>query len=61
MYIRKTYDVYEIQGYYYLGWECVTYEDSLKDAKTQLKTYRDNEVGTIFRIIKRRVRKGGIN
>lgn len=55
MYKRKTYDVYEIHGLYG-GWECVSVESSYKDAKTNLKLYRENERGIAFKIIKKRVR-----
>ena len=55
MYKRKTIDVYEIQGYYdsQYGYEMVTTEDNFKDAKIQLKCYRDNE-SVPFRIVKKR-------
>lgn len=58
-YIRKTYDEYEIQGYYgpQYGYEAVTTEETWKDAKAQLKCYRENERGVPFRIVKKRVRK----
>ncbi len=55
-YIRKTIDEYEIQGNYGLGWECVTTEDTWKDAKAQVKCYRENESYS-FRIRKKRVPK----
>jgi len=56
MYKRTTEDEYTIQGNYEQGWEDVTYEATLKEAKAQLKTYRDNESGIPHRIIKRRVK-----
>jgi hypothetical protein len=53
---RKTEDEYEIQGYYPPnGWECVTTETTLRGAIDQLKTYRENEPGTLFRKIHKRV------
>lgn len=57
MYKRKTYDVWEIQGYYTptYGWECVTWETSRKDALTQVKLYRQEEPMYSFRIKKKRV------
>lgn len=58
MYIRKTTDEYEIQvnyGYGH-GYECVTTEETWKEAKAQLKCYRENEPGTPFRIVKKRVK-----
>ena len=58
-YIRKTVDEYEIQGYYgpQYGYEMVTVEETYKDAKAQLKCYRENEPGVSFRIVKKRVKK----
>lgn len=43
MYTRKTRDVWEVQGNYGQGWECVTVEESRKDARERLREYRDNE------------------
>lgn len=57
-YIRKTRDEYEIQGHYGYGFECVTTEETWRDAKMQIKCYRENEPGTAFRIIKKRVHIG---
>jgi hypothetical protein len=59
MYIRKTKDEFEIQGYYsdQYGWEMVTAEETWKAAKEMLKCYRDNEPGIPFRIKKVRVKK----
>lgn len=57
MYQRKTEDEYEIQGFYSYGWEVVTTETTRKEAKEQLKCYRENEAGTSFRIVKKRVKK----
>lgn len=54
MYKRKTYDVYEIHGLYGY-WECVSTESNYKDAKTNLKLYRENERGISFKIVKKRV------
>jgi hypothetical protein len=47
---------YNIQGFYAHGWETVTAEADRVAAVAQLKTYRDNEPGTAFRITI--VRKG---
>lgn len=55
MYKRKTFDVYEIHGLYG-NWECVSPEANYKDAKNNLKLYRDNERGIAFKIVKKRVR-----
>lgn len=51
-YIRKTKDVYEAQGCYsaQYGFETVTTEETYKDAKIQIKCYRENEPGVDFRI-----------
>jgi hypothetical protein len=56
-YIRKTEDEFEIQGNYGLGFEYVTTEISFKDAKQQLKTYKESEPGIQFKIEKKRVKK----
>ena len=58
-YKRKTIDVWEIQGNYYgcYGFECVSTEETIKDAKQTLKEYRENEKGISFRIVKKRVKK----
>ena len=55
-YIRKTEDEHEIQSYTpRYGWELATTETSRKDAREQLKCYRENEPGVSHRIIKKRV------
>ena len=57
MYDRITKDEYQIQGYYIgYGWETETTEDTYKDAKTQVKCYRDN-VAYPIRIVKKRIKK----
>ena len=56
MYIRKTVDEWEVQGNYGHGWECVTTEESRKDALTQLRCYNENEPYP-HRIIKKRVKQ----
>ena len=53
-YKRKTRDYWDIEGYYAHGWESVTAEDAWKDARAQLKCYRENEPGVAFRARKRR-------
>lgn len=57
MYQRKTIDEYIVQGNYGYGWDDLTTEASMKDAKATLHTYVENEKGAAHRIIKRRVRK----
>ncbi len=53
---RVTCDEFQIHGYYAHGWEEVTCEDTRKEARERLKEYRENERGTAFKIVKRRVR-----
>jgi hypothetical protein len=55
-YKRKTYDEWEIQGCYNGAWECVCTEDNKREALARLKEYRANELGTTFRIQKKRVK-----
>ena len=54
-YIRKTVDEYEVQGNYGQGWECVTTEETYRDAREQLKCYNENEPYP-HRIVKKRVK-----
>ncbi len=54
MYQRKTKDFYEILGCYNLGYEVVTTEETWKEAKHRIREYRENEVGTSFKIVKKR-------
>jgi hypothetical protein len=49
---RKTADVFEIRGDYGHGFEMVTAEVTLKEARAQLRTYRANEPGIPFKIVK---------
>lgn len=57
-YVRKTRDEFEVQGNYGYGhgFEMVTTEETRKDAKEQLKCYRENEPGIPFRIVRKRVK-----
>lgn len=57
-YTRKTRDEFEIAGDYGQGdgFECVTTETTLRAAREQVRTYRENEPGIPFKIITRRVR-----
>jgi len=50
---RKYNYLYVIQGYYTGSYEDLTQSESYKEAKIDLKAYRDNEKGS-FRMIKRR-------
>lgn len=60
MYKRKTFDEYEIQGYYAGSWEMVTTEATMKEARQQFKCYEENETETAHRIVKKRIRKEGL-
>lgn len=42
--------LYEIQGYYSQGWECVFATATKEEARQILADYRDNERGTAFRV-----------
>lgn len=52
--VRKTRDYWAIEGRYAHGWEEVTEEATWKDARAQLKVYRENEPGTSFRARRKR-------
>lgn len=57
-YTRKTYDEWTIQGMYgAYGWEDVSAYDNRKEARGDLKAYRENEPQYPHRLIKRRIRK----
>ena len=60
-YKRKTYDEYQIQGYYSsaYGWEEVCAEETWSAAKQTLKDYCENEPGISFKIVKKRVKIEG--
>lgn len=57
-YIRKTRDVYEVQGMYNdgFGWSVETTEDTYQEAREQIKCYRENCPQYEFRIVKKRER-----
>lgn len=56
-YVRKTKDEFEVQTYYCgYGWECVTTEETRKDAIEMLNCYRENEPMYSHRIVKKRVK-----
>lgn len=55
-YIRKTKDVYVLLSNYGYGWEEELEEDTLKEAKEQLKTYRENCPNYQYRLKKKRVK-----
>lgn len=54
---RKTIDEYDIEGRYEGGWEVVTTELTITQARRARREYRQNEPGTDFQIRKRRLRK----
>lgn len=51
--VRSTVDSWEVQGNYGQGWECVTAEETRKEAKERLKEYRENEGGPFRLVLKR--------
>lgn len=53
---RKTRDEFQVHGNYAHGWEEVTAEDTRKEARERLREYRENEPGTAFKMVKRRIR-----
>ncbi len=55
-YVRKTVDEYDIEGYYNGEWEVECTESTFKDAKAQIKLYRENAPNA-YRIRKRRIKK----
>lgn len=54
MYVRKTRDVYAVEGNYGHGWEYLCEEETPKDAREQLKCYNKNEPQYDHRIRKHR-------
>lgn len=57
-YQRKTRDRWDIMTNYGYGWECETSEYTYKEAKEQLKCYRENACGRFsVRMEKHRERK----
>ena len=55
-YKRKTEDEFQIHGYYSGAWEEVTCETTRLEARARLKEYRENEPGTAFKVVKRRIK-----
>jgi hypothetical protein len=41
---------YDIEGNYGYGYEMVTCEENIREARARLREYRENEPGTAFRI-----------
>lgn len=54
---RKTEDEFETQGKYNGKWEMLCTDVTRKEGQQTLRDYRENEPGTEFRLITRRVRK----
>ena len=54
-YVRKTRDEYSIEGLYCGEWSTECYCEDRKDAREQLRCYRENCPDTAFRIAKHRV------
>lgn len=54
---RLTVDEFEVQGLYLNRWECVTTEETRKEAIVRIKEYQANEKGTNFRIKRKLVYK----
>ena len=59
-YVRKTVDRWDIEVNYGYGWDCETSEYTYKEAREQLKCYRENVdyygIGRT-RLVKRREKK----
>ena len=55
-YVRKTVDIWVVEGDYGCGFEAVTYEDTKREALEMCRCYRENEPYP-FRIKKRRFKK----
>ena len=54
MRVRKTKDVYVVQGNYGQGWEDLTTHDTRKEAIDERKVYDINEIKYAHRVISRR-------
>ena len=49
---------YQVHGYYGgpCGWEEVMCDATLSDARVNLQAYRENEPGTLFKLVTKRVK-----
>lgn len=56
-YERKTVDVFEVQGDYGQGWECVYGSYDRKDARARLAEYRENDPKHSYKLVKVREKK----
>lgn len=61
MYERKTYDEWQVQGFYGGVWELLTCESTRQEAREQLKCYNENELGIPHRVVKKRIPKKGVS
>ena len=50
MYIRKTHDEIQIQGFYYGEWNMECVAESRTDARRLIKEYEKNCPSTLFRV-----------
>lgn len=57
MYIRKTIDLWIVQGNYGEGWEDLTTSEEYKEACSDFKDYKENEPQYRHRLIIKRVKK----
>jgi hypothetical protein len=60
--VRKTKDIWVVQGNYGYGhgWEDVNAEETWTDAKRSIREYRENEPGVSFRVRKKREKIGEV-
>lgn len=54
MYIRKTKDIFIVEGLYFGNWEEETSEETRKEGIQRLKEYRENMPEFAHRLIKKR-------
>lgn len=54
MYIRKTKDIFIVEGFYSGNWEEETSEETRKEGIERLKEYRENMPEFAHRLIKKR-------
>ena len=57
MYVRKTEDVWVLEGNYGYGWEYILTEYTRKEGKARLREYRENQPQYPVRLTKKRVKK----
>lgn len=57
MYVRKTEDVWVLEGNYGCGWEYILEEDTRKEGMARLREYRENQPQYPVRLAKKRVKK----